>query len=353
MNVEHRTSNTEHPTAPMSPAFCGRTVAGILTRHGVPRANAERWAELLVETSLLGYDSHGIRLVGEYVKHLAAGGMDPVAEPEIVGGRGAFAVVDAHHGLGHLAADYAVSAAIERAAEHGVGCVTVRDCNHIGACGLYARRMALSDMIGICTTVAGPGMAPWGGREKLLGSNPLAVGAPIDGKPPFLFDAATSLVAMQKIRVAEARGEAIPDTWALDVDGNPTTDPAAALAGTLAPAAGHKGFGLALAVEILSSCLSGGVPAIDIPSWIQQKARPIDASLTVIAIDIAASGSVDDFKRRLRERVDALTASARRPGVDRIWYPGEREGETCEHRSRDGIPVDQEVLAVFREFGGD
>ena len=318
----------------LDPASCRRTIAGILTSHGVPPANAERWAELLVETSLLGYDSHGIRLVDEYVKHIEGGGIDPAAEPEIVGGRGAFACIDAHHGLGHLAADTATSLAIDRAAEHGIGCVTVRNCNHVGACGLYARRIALSDMIGVCTTVAGPAMAPWGGRQRMIGTNPLAVSAPIEDRPPFLFDAATSLVAMQKIRAAEDRGEPIPDTWALDAEGNPTTDPTAALAGTLAPAAGHKGYGLATAVEILSAFLSGGAMSPDIPSWIRQKAKPIAASFTATAIDISASQDIDVFKRRLRERVETLTTSPRRPGTDRIWYPGEKEGETYLQRSR-------------------
>lgn len=118
----------------------------------------------------------------------------------------------------------------------------------------------------------------------------------------------------------------------------------------LAPAAGHKGYGLAMAVEILSSFLSGGPASLNVLSWIRQKAEPIGAAFTVITIDIAASQDVAVFKRRMREWADRLISSPRRPGIDRIWYPGEREGETHERRSRDGIPLDGEAAAVFEDM---
>lgn len=326
---------------------CRDLIGGVLRSLGAEEFVASEWAQLLVETSLLGFDSHGIRMLERYVQHIQGGGIRLDAVPKQVSRIGSCVVMDAGAGLGHLAAREALNVAIDTARDSGISCVSVRHSNHIGACGIYTRRAAVADCIGICSTISGAGMAPWGGKQPLIGSNPISIAAPIEGKPPFLFDAATTTVAMGHITKALDLGEPIPDNWALDSDGKPTTDPKKAREGSLLPMAGHKGYGLALGVEILCALLSGGPFCTEVRSWIRQTERPMDASFAMIVIRVDAFQEVARFRARMRELVETITSSPRRPGVDRIYYPGEREGELFEQRGREGIPVDETDLAML------
>jgi len=329
----------------------------IMEKVGVSSDVALRWAELMVQTSLLGFDSHGIRMLERYVDHIEGGGIDPSVVAKIVSKQGQGICMDAKFGLGHIAADDAASIAIEKAKKHGISCVAVRNANHTGACGLYVRKAALADCIGIFTTVSRATMAPWGGITPFLGSNPIAVAAPIEGKHPFLYDAASTVVSMGKITAANDSKEKIPDNWALDSKGKPTTNSADAIKGTLLPMAGHKGYGLAMAVEILSSFLSGGLPSFQVESWVQQAQRPTNASFTIIVIDIGSFGKVADFKKHMKIWVELLTTSALRDGFKRIYYPGEMEAENYQYRSKHGISLcfrDWEMLErLAGKFGID
>ena len=329
---------------------CQSFIGTVLASLGADAGPASRWAEMLVETSLLGIDSHGIRMLDRYVQHIDAGGIDVSAKPTTLRDEGSCLCIDGHQGLGHLAADYATNIAVERAERHGISCVTAKNCNHTGACGVYVRHAALNGHIGICTTVSKALMAPWGGKEQLIGVSPIAVAAPIANRPPFLFDAATSVTAMGKVTMAADHKQSIPDGWALDGDGNPTTDPLQARQGSLLPIGTYKGYALAMSLEILAAVLSGGLFAHDVPSWIKQPEDPMGGSFTAIAINIAAFLDVSVFKERLDEWMETLTQSSRRDGFQRIYYPGEMEAETYALRSKSGIPVDTFTAEAFQRL---
>lgn len=318
---------------------CKIFIEKILLNLGITQNIALKWADLLVETSLLNFDSHGISMLERYISHIQGGGININEENKIVSENGSCMLIDANGGLGHISADFATKLAIQKAKEFGISCVSVRNCNHIGACGLYVRRAALNDCIGICTTVSRSSMAPWGGKIPLLGSNPIAISAPIEGRYPFLYDVASTVVSMGKITAAKDKNFNIPSEWALDKQGWPTTNPAAAITGSLLPFGGHKGYGLAMVVEILSSFLSGGVPSKDVKSWISQTKDPIGASCTFIVIDISAFQNVDLFKSCLKNWIENIINSQKREGFDRICYPGQIEGENYEYRSKNGIPI--------------
>ena len=337
----------------IDPSVCNDFITSILRRLGVGASTAQRWAELLVETSLLGFDTHGIRMLDRYVRHIQDGGIDLSAEPIVIDDDGACVRMDGQAGLGHLAADQASTLAIERAKRYGISCVTVRNCNHVGACGIYVRGAAAQDCIGICSVVSKAGIAPWGGKEALVGLNVLAVAGPISRKPGFLLDIAMSRTAMGRVTRALDLGEPIPDNWALDAEGNPTADPVAAKAGTLLPIGGHKGYGLALAVEMLTVLLGGGEFAHQARSWIQQPQEPMGQSFMFMAIDISRFVEPDEFKDRFQAWVELLTSSPKRDGFERIYYPGEMEAETYARRTEEGIPVDTHTQEMFRRLSND
>ena len=169
-----------------------------------------------------------------------------------------------------------------------------------------------------------PGIAPWGGTRALLGLNPLAVGFPVAGQPPFLLDMATTVTAMGKITHAADTGQPIPEGWALDEEGQPTTDPERARTGSLLPIGGHKGYGLAMAIEAITALLPGGNLSVEVLSWIAQTAQPMNASFMAIALDISAFTELDEFEKKAAQWVKSLTQSPRRAGVDQLYYPGQR-----------------------------
>ena len=323
----------------IKPNDCKEFISKVLNVFKTPEEIAFRWAELLTKTSMLGFDSHGIRMLERYVNHIEGGGIETAAKPEIVVENQQCISMDAKGGLGHISADIATSIAIEKAKKGGISCVAVKNANHVGACGLYVRAAALKDCIGIFTTVSRAAMAPWGGKIPLLGSNPIAVSAPVMDNAPFLFDVASSVVSMGKITAAKDRNTEIPDSWALDREGKPTTNPSEAIKGSLLPIAGHKGYGLAMVVEILSVFLSGSLPSFQVESWLQQTEKASNASFTLIVIDIAALGDVNLFKKHMKVWVDLLTGSDVRDGFKKIYYPGQIEEENYEYRQKNGIPL--------------
>jgi LDH2 family malate/lactate/ureidoglycolate dehydrogenase len=282
-----------------------------------------------------------------YVKHIEEGGIDPSVEPLIMNDIGACVQMDAQAGLGHIAACNATSIAIERAKQYGISCVTVRNCNHVGACGIYARIAAAQDCIGICVAVSRAGIAPWGGKQALLGINAIGIAAPVADKPDFLFDAAMSRTAMGRITKAGDLGQAIPGNWALDAQGNPTTDPNQAKSGSLLPIGEHKGYGLDMALEMLAVLLGGGEFAHQATSWILQPELPMRASFVAMAISIPNLTEPDQFKNRFKAWAELLVTSPKRDGFDHIHYPGEIEAQTYEQRMETGIPIDGHTYEMF------
>src|SRR5207237_423919 len=204
-----------------------------------------------------GIHSHGTLRVPEYVKKLTSGGVDPRGKPRVASQSAAAITVDADNAMGQVAADFAMKAAIEAARITHVAIAAVRNSNHCGAMDHWAAMALPHGMIGLAATNALPTMGPWGGIDKIVGINPLAVAIPARDEAPVILDIAFGATAHGKIRVYHQKGHLIPEGWAFDAEGHPTTDAAAAMAGLIQPIGGHKGVGLGIVIGMLSTLLSG------------------------------------------------------------------------------------------------
>jgi LDH2 family malate/lactate/ureidoglycolate dehydrogenase len=324
-------------------------LSNLMAAAGLPQEDAKRWAELLTETSLLGFDTHGIRTAERYVDLFVKGGAR-AAVPELVTDKGAVAVFDAHNALGHLAAWTAVNKAAGNAKKHGVSFTAVKNSGHIGACSLYTKALAQQGCIGIACTTSRPGIAPTGGIKATVGINPLSVAAPIDGDNFFLLDISTTVTALGKVTMAQDNGQAIPLGWALDKEGRPTTDPKEAKAGSLLPIGGHKGYGLALSIELICSALIGGNFATEISSWLGEPSKPPGIPFSLIALDISHFIEPKVFKTLVKEWLAKVTDVPRQEGVNRIYFPGERAGESYRKRSREGIPIEEITIESYKRL---
>src|SRR5947209_11654504 len=234
-----------------------RAVAAIFAACGMSEADAVLLAGALVNADQRGIHSHGTLRVPDYVAKLTTGGVDPRGRPEVVSDSGAALVVDARNAMGQIAANFAMCAAIERARATHVAIAAVRNSNHCGAMDFWAMMALSHGMIGLATTNAIPTMAPWGGIDKIVGINPLGIAFPAGEEPAIVLDIAFGATAHGKMRVYHQKGHAIPEGWAFDENGVPTTDTAAALRGLIRPIGDYKGVGMAMVMGILSSVLSG------------------------------------------------------------------------------------------------
>jgi LDH2 family malate/lactate/ureidoglycolate dehydrogenase len=281
--------------------------------------------------------------VPEYVRKLTEGGVDPQGQPRVVREDGACVVVDGGNSMGQIGARFAMERAIERAAETGIAAVAVRGSNHCGAMAGYTMMALGREMIGLATTNALPTMAPWGGAERVLGINPLAVAIPAGSERPIVHDAAFSATAHGKVRVYQQKGLALPERWALDKEGRPTTDAAAALEGLLLPIGEFKGVALAMVMGILSSMLSGAAYGTELGSMETGPKAGMDGHF-MAAIRVSAFEDVERFKARVDRAIRQLKGARRAPGVGRIYAPGELEAETEERYRAEGIALN--VLTV-------
>ncbi len=318
-------------------------VTRIFESCGMPKAHAHLLADSLVLADLRGVHSHGVMRVPDYVKKLTVEGVDPKAEPEIVGaGRASAFVVDGRNAMGQIVCEFAMREAIRRASQSGLAAAAIRGSNHCGALFYYAMQCLPHNMIGIATTNALPTMAPWGGRDKILGINPIGCAFPSGEEPPIVFDAAFSASSHGKIRIYHQKNQPIPADWAFDVDGHPTTDPAQAIQGLLQPIGAFKGTGLAIVSGILSSLLSGAAFGTELGNMIDGP-KPGQDGQFLLAIDIAAFEDPAVFKRRIDGIVRSIRESRPAPGQARCYAPGEMEHETEREYRRSGIPLAAET----------
>ena len=254
---------------------------------GISEKASTTMAEALVEADLAGLPSHGVMQGEVYLARLRAGSLTTAEQAERVVDRDAMAVLDAHNMLGHLAAAQAVDLAVEKARRFGIAAVAVRNAFHFGAAGRYAAMAAKAGCVGIVMANTKATMPAPGGAQALVGTNPIAVAIPTADEPAIVLDMATSAGSVGKIRMAGKAGRAIPEGWAVAADGSPTTDPAEALKGLLLPAAGPKGFGLSLIVDLLCGLLSSGIWGEAIPTIHGDLTKPAPSTHLYIAIDIA------------------------------------------------------------------
>ncbi|MCC7366844.1 MAG: Ldh family oxidoreductase [Chloroflexi bacterium] len=327
-------------------------VAAVFAACGMAEDDAGLLADSLVQADLRGVHSHGVLRVPEYVKKLRHDGVDPCGRPAVVRDAGAALVVDGRNSIGQIGSAFAMRAAIERARTTGVAAAAVRGSNHCGAMAYYALMAAEAGMIGLATTNALPTMAAWGGLDKIIGINPLGVAIPAHAEAPMVFDGAFSGSAHGKIRVFAQKGLPIPDSWAFDASGSPTTDAAAALDGLLQPVGGFKGIGLALVFGLLSSLLSDAAYGTELGNMVDGPRPGLDGHLFV-AFNVAAFTDADRFRRRVDAAIREIHASRRAPGVTRIYAPGELEAETERAYRAAGIPLNAETIRDLEQTAGE
>ena len=293
----------------------------ILTALDVPDADASLVSDSLVTADMWGHPSHGMLRLPWYVARLRSGAMTPVTDPVTVTDLGAVAVMDGRDGIGQVVTDRACQDAVRHARQFGVAVIAVRNSNHFGTAAYWTRRMADQGCVGILTTNGSPAMAPWGGREtKTVGANPWSIATPGPNRRPVVLDIANTGVARGKIYAAAERGEPIPDHWAIDADGQPTTDPLAAIDGLLAPMSGHKGYAISFMMDVLSGVLTGSSYATGVVGPYVPDRRSGCGHL-VMALDVAAFIDPDVFDARMADLVATTKQVPRAPGVARSSCP--------------------------------
>lgn len=329
-----------------------QTVTAIFTALDFAPADAHSIAAALVDADLRGVRSHGVMLVPMYVERLLAGGVTRERQVEVLYDAGAALVVDALGGMGQLSSPQAMGLAIDRAGQFGIGLVSVRRAHHFGAASRWAMQAAEAGCLGVAMSNTTPLMPAPGGAERIVGNNPLAVAVPTEAGVEIVLDMALSAVALGKVRMAASAGREIPDTWATDASGTPTTNADAALLGMLLPAAGHKGFGLALIVDILTGVLSGGGWGDQVRPLYREPDRPNDCAHLFLAIDPALLGGITEFRARTSQLAERVRTSATAPGVDRLHVPGELEADQAELQLREGVLLEKAGLDGLIEAAG-
>lgn len=318
----------------------------IFEAAGLSRSAARTVSGALVDGDARGIGSHGLMLVPMYVDRIRSGSVSTRSSADVVLDAGAIAVLDGGHALGVLTADQAMSLAIGKAGEFGVGLVVTRHAFHFGGAFRYVQQAIDAGCIGIAAANTRPLMPAPGGATAVVGNNPLAIGIP--GDDPILVDMALSEAALGKIRLAEAEGREIPPTWATDRDGVATTDPTAAIAGLLLPAGGPKGYGLALAVDVLTGVLSGGSSGSAVKGLYADASVPNDCAHLCLAVDPARFGSLEGFRGRVAGLTAEIRGSRLAPGSAAVYLPGQLQTESAQHAAKDGIALAESVLHSLR-----
>jgi ureidoglycolate dehydrogenase (NAD+) len=314
---------------------------------GMPRKDAEDCARILVMGDLFGVHTHGVSRLESYAERVRAGGAK--ARPDIRIERVAptIARLDGDRGVGPLVGMRALEAAMEMARDSGTGIVFARDSNHFGAIGPYNYIAAQQGFASIIGSNSSTTIAPTGGRDARVGNSPIGFGVPRPGGDPIILDMAISVVARAKIRDALKAGKSIPDTWATDREGNPTTDPKAALDGFLLPIGGYKGYGLALMVDLFAGVLSGAAYLTRVQTWIDAPAARQDLGHFFFLIDTSRLGSSSWLAERVDDFVQILHSTPPADAAKPVMVPGEMQMERFAQQRRDGIAMDEGVLEML------
>lgn len=327
----------------VNPHALSTFVSDVYRSTGVTQTDADVAADALVQADLWGHQSHGVMRLGWYYARLKSGAMKAVTDVLTEVDAHAIAVLDGNDGVGPVVAKRATEEAVARARKHGVGAVSVRHSNHFGTCMYFSRLATEQNCILLMMTNGGPGMAPWGGRRKLIGTNPWSIGVPAGRHTPMIMDVANTGVARGKIFLARQRHEAIPEGWAIDADGNPTTDPRKALEGFILPMAGHKGYAIGVMIDVLSGVLSGSGTLDEVHSPYDPVNRS-NAGHFFVALDVAAFQPVSQFHTRMEAYIAKLKATPLAAGHDEVYYPGEIESRNDARQRSDGLYLPEDTL---------
>lgn len=329
-----------------------RTVTEILLRMGLVQEDAELAADMLVMADLRGIESHGVsNTLRSYVKDFRNQRLNPAPGYQLIRQSPATAVIDAERRLGLVVGCRAMQLAIDKAAETGVGVVTLRNSGHLGAVGYFTMLAAKRDMVGVfygCSGMPTPSVVPTFAARPMFGTNPISIAAPTGREAPLLFDIATSVISGNKVRLAVRLQEPLMPRWVADQDGLPLLEETLVVdrnqfsllpLGSTRELSSHKGYGLSLMTEVLATLLSGSLPIMLDPDS--------GAKGHFVAYDLKAFGEVDDFRRRLDRVLEHLRTARPAPGHERVLYPGLLEYEQLQRRRERGIPLHPEVIDWF------
>lgn len=317
----------------------------LLTAGGFTPADARQTAELLVWANLRGVDSHGVLRIPRYVEMIAQGVMTSGSVPQVVGGRGAVRVLDGGKCPGAVGMNAAVAEAATLAADHGIGWCAIRATSHAGAIGYFTGKLAARGLVGLAMTASKPLMSYHGAVGEAVSTNPLSIAVPAgEAREPIVLDMSTAAVALGKILAARDAGRTIPEGWAVDEEGRPTTDPDRV--GALLPMAGAKGSGLSMMIEMLTSVLAGN--AVIGPVLAGRKKGGFNGM--VMAIDPAAFGPPEEFIDEVQVLADAIHGLRPAAGVGSVLLPGERGAACARDRARNGIPLAAGTVGKLAEL---
>ena len=323
-----------------------KEAAEIFAASGFRRDYAERVADNLVTAEARGVYSHGLVHVKPYTEFFGKG-MIQNAEIEVVRDHSSTALLDAHHAPGTPAGEYAMDLAIEKAKKTGIGLTVVKNGTHFGMAYFYARRALKENMIGLAFTNAGDMVAPFGGRTRQIGTNPICITVPY-GDGEITFDAATSVQAFNKLFHASVEGRKIPLGWAIDPEGKDTTDPDLGIQGALLPFGGYKGYGLGFMVNILTGILSGASLRQEADGSYTEDIH--NCGFNFCAIDINNFISTEEFQTGLRLYAERVVNSPKKEGVEKIFLPGEKEVVNYRNALKNGVHIDDGVAGNLAEL---
>jgi len=311
-------------------------------KAGVPEVEAEIVSDLLVRSDLRGVETHGVTRLPIYIERLQKGYVRKECKIIAVKEKGPTALLEAHGSMGHIAAYKGMEKAIQKAEEHGLGWVSVKDSGHFGVAGLFPMMALKKDFIGYVVSNSAPMMFPWGGKERIIGNNPLAYAFPADKCLPVVLDFSLSVVSSGKLILCRKKGERIPLGWAVDKEGVPTEDPYEGYegGGSLAPVGGHKGYGLVLVHEMLTAVLTGGKWTKRIKSLYEEDPSKIQGTChSFMALDPDCFIGRDQFKKSMDAYIKSIKESAKAKGAEEILVPGDPEYRTEVKFLKDGVPL--------------
>lgn len=334
----------EHDSKHFSADTLQSWAEGIFQALELPIEDAAVAARILVNTSLRGMDTHGIIYTLTYAQDIKEGRITPRPEIKTVQDSLATALLDGGNSLGLVVGKKAMNLAIAKAKETGAGVVGVRNSTHFGAAASYAQQASAQGLIGLCFSNTPPVMAPWGSKSLFVGNNPLAIAAPGGIEGGLSLDMAMTNVAWGKMHLAARAGRKMPLDWATDLDGNPTDEPKIGMEGLMLPLGGHKGYGLAVMIEILTSILTGAAYGPELNSG-------LNWGHCFLAIDIERFLPLAAFKKRLSQLVKDLHDCQPSSEGQNIYAPGEIEAQTMAHRRKEGIPVPDDLIADLKKLG--
>ena len=332
----------------------GAFIQSALEQVGLPAADALTCAELMARADVNGSDGHGVFRLPQYVRRIKGGAVNVRPNVRIDREAAAMAIVDGDNGMGHVVMRFATETAIWKGKSAGVAWVGVRRSNHAGPASLYASMPLAHDMVGLYLAVGNANHLPaWGGLDMLLSTNPIAVAVPAFEEGSIVLDMATTVAAYGKVKTKAQRGESMPEGWMMDRKGRPLTDPQRADEGFLLPIGGYKGYGLALVFGLLAGTLNGAAMGRDVVDFNNDDHTPTNTGHAIVAIDIAAFGDVEAFKRRVDVLVRDLRASETMPGVDRVRIPGDGSQRARAERTQHGIPIPPALRAALDKLAAE